>query len=97
VKCLIKLSQQSILMDINGDPDEALLKLKRISYKVVEIPQWNPGHQLADTRTGDIGYYVGPTEDGKRAVVQWSGGNPRFTAVDWDSVEPYEQFGRVGA
>jgi hypothetical protein len=84
-------------MDIPGDPEQASLMLRRISYKMVEIPEWQPGRQLADQRTGDICYYVGPTEDGKRAVVQWSGGNPRFSAVDWDSVAPYEQFGKVAA
>lgn len=93
---LIKIPQQSVLMDIPGDADEAMLKLKKISYRLVAIPEWQPGRQLVDVRTGDVCYYVGPTEDGKRAVVQWSGGNPRFTAVDWDSVQPYEEFGKVG-
>jgi hypothetical protein len=91
VKYLLRIPQQSIILETDQDPDMERIRLSRINYRLVEVPAFTPGQALFESTTGDLGYYVGPTQDGHRAVVQFAGSKANFAAVEWDELEPAEK------
>jgi len=85
---LIRIQQQTILVDASGvqDTDDLSIKLSEINYTPVEIVDWKNGQPLFD-KTGDLCYFIGKSENEQKGVVQYAGSHNAFHVVDWDELE----------
>lgn len=88
MKRLIKINQQSLILELEGDPDSHCLPLRKLDYQAVDLPDWEHGAKLHTTILGDLVTYIGPTEDLKRAVCRHSTGSPIYVEFEWADLEP---------